>query len=622
MQTKRDAFQFAKEIATTNPNKAINLVNDAYMTLTHEHTLTSDELADFYYTKVVALFSLDKYYEAINIGVDALEHFAKRPDDVDKIKIYFYVASSQSHTGHYPIAMEILFDALKIATKLDNIFWQARLYNSLGSISEARDDLNRAEEHLNKSIELYLSIDSPGQISATYNNLGIVERKRGNYDMSLKALQQSIHHAPNYGKDWEYAILDELFFTQAMAGYHEEALKTFDIVYQYTQENNFPRLKSYLLYHRGVYHEKYNHYDEALDWLNQSRDYAIEIGLRPTLIDTCDALYRLHKKQGDAVKALEMMEEYRHLRETMFTEHTETSINILHVNHRIESLLLEAKVFAESNERLREEISERLAIEQQLRDANEQLGYEIEASEKLIEELNAYAHTVAHDLKNPLNVISGYSELLLSHHDSDTKTHQWVSRVFSSSRQMQQIIESLLLLATVRQNQIAFVPVNMKAIIDSAIERSAYHIEQSEATIVAFDDDIFVESYGEWLVEVWVNFISNAIKYGGEPPEIIMGYDDMSKTEINFWIDDNGVGITDEVQKALFQPFQRFDVQRAKGHGLGLSIVKRIIERLGGRVYAQRLEPSGSRFGFILPTEQTIRIEHTDAQKENKVKST
>jgi signal transduction histidine kinase len=119
--------------------------------------------------------------------------------------------------------------------------------------------------------------------------------------------------------------------------------------------------------------------------------------------------------------------------------------------------------------------------------------------------------------------------------------------------------------------------------------------------------------YAPWVEEVWVNYLSNAIKYGGKPPQVELSATlfstscasggEMRENMVYFWVRDNGDGLTPDDQARLFTPFTRLDQIRARGHGLGLSIVRRIVEKLGGQVGVQSTgEPGqGSTFFFTLP---------------------
>jgi len=106
---------------------------------------------------------------------------------------------------------------------------------------------------------------------------------------------------------------------------------------------------------------------------------------------------------------------------------------------------------------------------------------------------------------------------------------------------------------------------------------------------------------------VWVNYITNAMKYGGVPPLIELGADTPIDGRVRFWVRDNGAGISLEDQEKLFTAFTRLDDARAEGYGLGLSIVKRIIEKLGGAVSVESsgISGEGCTFGFTLPVAES-----------------
>jgi two-component system, sensor histidine kinase and response regulator len=110
------------------------------------------------------------------------------------------------------------------------------------------------------------------------------------------------------------------------------------------------------------------------------------------------------------------------------------------------------------------------------------------------------------------------------------------------------------------------------------------------------------EGYSPWLEEIWVNLISNAIKYGGTPPTLTFGFE-KEENEIVFYLQDNGRGLSAEQIDHLFIPFNTLDSTDTNSHGLGLSIVKRIVSKLRGRVWAEseNICGKGSRFCFTLP---------------------
>ncbi len=227
---------------------------------------------------------------------------------------------------------------------------------------------------------------------------------------------------------------------------------------------------------------------------------------------------------------------------------------------------------------------------------------------QLIKELDAFAHTVAHDLKNPLGIVLGYAEFLKDELDevSHDELIQITRSIAWNSRKMDSIINELMVLAGVRKlRQVPSRPIDMAHVIDQTLQRLALVIEEAQAEVLCPDCETWPVAlgYSPWVEEVWVNYLGNAIKYGGKPPRIELGATPQGANMVRFWVRDNGPGIPSSAQIELFTAFTRLEFTRAEGHGLGLSIVQRIVERLGGEVGVEsnpEIEP-GSTFYFTLP---------------------
>lgn len=242
------------------------------------------------------------------------------------------------------------------------------------------------------------------------------------------------------------------------------------------------------------------------------------------------------------------------------------------------------------------DITERKRVEDALR----QQAVELQSRNT---ELDAYAHTVAHDLKGPLSLVVGYTELLAM--DEGETPPEDLQMALDAMRQsawkMANIIDNLLLLASTRSMAISASPLNMDKIIEEVRHRLKSMIDHHDARISVPRSWPPALGYPPWVEEVWVNYLSNAIKYGGTPPVIHLGAEVLNAEEVRFWVRDGGPGIPPEKRPELFKPFKRLQSEPGSGHGLGLSIVLRIVERLGGRVGVESEVGKGSRFYFTLP---------------------
>ena len=219
------------------------------------------------------------------------------------------------------------------------------------------------------------------------------------------------------------------------------------------------------------------------------------------------------------------------------------------------------------------------------------------------EELGAFAHTVAHDIKDPLNIIYGYSSVLADGYvEMDAAaTRQSLQTIARYALKTCKIVDELLLLAQVRDADVVLGPLDMPTILIQAQQRLADRLERTGA-VTSQNSGTWPQAmgYGPWVEEVWVNLLSNGMKYGGTPPMLKIGATQVGD-HIRFWVSDSGQGISEDDQQKLFVPFSRLHQVRATGLGLGLSIVQRITSRLGGTVGVESRPGEGSTFYFTLP---------------------
>jgi signal transduction histidine kinase len=219
------------------------------------------------------------------------------------------------------------------------------------------------------------------------------------------------------------------------------------------------------------------------------------------------------------------------------------------------------------------------------------------------DELNAFARTVAHDIKGPLgNIVMG-ADILQRYTEAthDKAVIEVAQGVGTSARKTINIVDELLLLASVRQESVDKRPLDMADIVGQAQSRLRWMVDGCEGQIKGPESWPVAEGYAPWVEEIWVNYLSNGLKYGGCPPCLVLGGAEHEDGTIRFWVKDNGPGIPPDKLRSLFTEFTRIERTRAEGHGLGLSIVRRIATKLGGDVGVESTVGEGSTFYFVLP---------------------
>jgi signal transduction histidine kinase len=242
---------------------------------------------------------------------------------------------------------------------------------------------------------------------------------------------------------------------------------------------------------------------------------------------------------------------------------------------------------------------------QQLAEQTQELEYQSKILAEQNSELNAFAHTVAHDLKHPITSLIGLSTLLSKAYDSFSQNQKqdFLQQIMQSSIKMNSMINGLLQMASLRSDQQpdkSIVDINLS--VKEAMKHLASLIYEHNSTIVVHQNMPQLLTHGLWVEEIWLNYISNAVKYGGEQAKIAIGF---HKNEVGshyiFWVEDNGPGINKDQSETLFTEFSRLHTIRQDSHGLGLSIVRRICNKLGGQCGYEPGAAGGSRFWFSLP---------------------
>lgn len=217
--------------------------------------------------------------------------------------------------------------------------------------------------------------------------------------------------------------------------------------------------------------------------------------------------------------------------------------------------------------------------------------------------LDAFSRMVAHDLKSPLGVLSGVHGLISSSLEpDDDDIGKELDLCSDALEQMTETIDSLLLLASTRQlEDVPRERLAMGLLVTRSRHRLSKEIETRQAEVRIADDWPDTVGHAPWIETVWINFLSNGLKYGGTPPRLELGADPKKDGFVRHWIRDSGPGLEPQQAALVFDEGVRLDRGRCRGHGLGLAIVRRIVTRLGGETGVVSQPGQGCEFWFSLP---------------------
>jgi signal transduction histidine kinase len=239
---------------------------------------------------------------------------------------------------------------------------------------------------------------------------------------------------------------------------------------------------------------------------------------------------------------------------------------------------------ADSLERSRREVAERT---QELEHSNA--------------ELNRFASVVSHDLQAPLATVNMYAQLLERRHgDTLGSDRKIVDGISAATGQARELIRDLLEYSRAGRAELRAEQVNSEQLVSEVVELLAAPIQDAAATVDVGSLPV-LQGDRSSLRQVFQNLIGNAIKFSDGPPQVSVNAE-LDGACWEFAVADNGIGMDPAEAEAIFQPFHRLHGEQAyPGTGIGLAVCERIIQRHGGRIWAESSPGAGSTFHFTLP---------------------
>ncbi|MCW3119992.1 MAG: arcB [Chitinophagaceae bacterium] len=257
-----------------------------------------------------------------------------------------------------------------------------------------------------------------------------------------------------------------------------------------------------------------------------------------------------------------------------------------------------------------QDITEQKLADEQIRQLNVDLQSNLMQLEATNKELESFSYSISHDLRAPLRAMNGYSRILEEDYRNvmDDEAKRLLGNIQANALKMGVLIDDLLAFSKLGRKDLQKSKTDIKRIVENALQEVC-KTSQHQA-IIKIDELFPAEVDPALLHQVWINLVSNAVKYSGKKsnPEIEIG-SSVSDTEITYFIKDNGCGFDMKYADKLFGVFQRLHSPKEfEGTGVGLAIVHRIITNHGGRIWADSKLNEGTTFYFTIPN-RSLKLE-------------
>ncbi len=557
------------------------------------------------------IYSMEgEYAPALHELSKAQTMFRQLNDTLKLAKTYMLLGNIYATTKNYNEALRYHRNAGALFQELKEYKGLAGIHNNIGVIYWQGGQLDSASIYINKSLITYLELNEKENIATSYTNIGIIYAEKNDHEKAIKYYTKSNSILTQLNQTYGEAI-NNLNISDAYLRMKEYSLAEKHIYksVEIAEKEGYKSLLSDQYYTIGEIEEDKGEYKKALDWFRKSEE------IEDSLFDaeTNSAILEIQTEQLKEIQQREIERINEINKSSLKTERLKNTL-LLVISGFVLILLLvattyfykRANVARQINKQNLQILNQKSKIYQQAKsiaDKNEALLDKNAKLEELNEEKNYIMNVVAHDLKSPLNQIQGLAEVIQLEEGSLTTTQkECLINISSSSERLSQMINRILNTRAIDAESTDFktVNVNIAPILYRIIANFQPLADQKDIDILIDEltAEPVVKGDKHYIQQVIENILSNAIKFS-PPNKKVKVKLILEERRVVLAFKDQGPGLTKEDHQNLFVEYANLSAKPTGDEtstGLGLSIVKKYIELMGGEIWCKSEAGKGATF--------------------------
>lgn len=516
------------------------------------------------------------YKKAYETSLDLLQKTTDTPDKALRSQILNNHGYINMELGNYPVALKHFFESLKLREQLNRKESVSVSLNNIGLLYRKQKNYDKALEYYQKTLQCYDETSNEEKLRRVLNNIGNIYLEKGELEKAFLFFNK-VYQLAIESKDKAYQAfsLANVAKIEVHQGNLNQALEDFKKAIHFLDELKMKNKKGVVYNYMCDCLLKLNRPKEALKFGEKALEINQECSAKGEIAESYYKLFETYQLNKDYEKALHYHIKCNELQVELFSAEKVNAIKNLELAYEMEK----------NNQAL------------------QQLDKEKRLLKRINEELKQFASVASHDMKEPLRMISSFSNLLERRlkNELDQESMEYLEIIKNNAKRMIDLLEDLLIYAKAGYDHIDLTNVDLNKVLFKLEDSLRLLINESGGSI-NYDTLPVIKTQETLIYQVFQNIIANALKFRKPkvPPIIEIKTEDQ-KTYHYITIKDNGIGIDQDDLKRIFHVFQRLHPQaHYKGSGIGLATCKKIIAHFGGKIWVTSIAGEGSTVHFTL----------------------